>query len=185
MAVGTHMTADEYLGLGEGDPRTQLVAGEVVLNAPKLTHQIVCTRLLSELVAWTKAAAPDRGMAVLPLDIRLDDANVYNPDVLWYRADRVPARDSQPPSPLPDIAIEVRSPATWRYDVGVKKRVYEEVGLPELWLVDTVADSVLAFRRSGADAAHFDVALELACAEIITSPQLPGFALALAELFAD
>jgi hypothetical protein len=38
---------------------------------------------------------------------------------------------------LPDLAVEVRSPSTWRYDVGKKKATYERGGLPELWPVDT------------------------------------------------
>ena len=44
---------------------------------------------------------------------------------------------------MPDIAVEVRSPSTWRYDIGAKKSGYERRGLPELWLVDTRADEVL------------------------------------------
>ncbi len=183
MSVAAVMTADEYLALREGHPRTQLVEGEVVLNAPQLAHQRVCTALLIALGTWT-SAGPRRGLAVLPLDIRLDDRNVYNPDILWYAKDRAPRRDDAPPYPMPDIAVEVRSPSTWRFDVGVKRSVYERQGLPELWLVDVRAETLLVFRRSGPQAAGFDVALELEREERLQSPQLPGFALALAELFA-
>jgi Uma2 family endonuclease len=87
------------------------------------------------------------------------------------------------PQPLPDIAVEIRSPSTWRYDIGVKKARYEEHGLPELWLVDTAADEVIVFRRSQPKAPTFDVSLELARGDALTSPLLPGFALALDELF--
>lgn len=77
----------------------------------------------------------------------------------------------------------MRSPSTWRLDVGTKKRVYEESALPELWLVDTEADVVLVFRRSSPHAATFDVELELAEGDDLTSPLLPGFAVGIAELF--
>ena len=83
----------------------------------------------------------------------------------------------------PDLAIEVRSPSTWRFDVGVKKARYEAAGLPELWLVDHVADSVLVYRRSAPAAQEFDVALEVGRGEALTSPQLPGFELELDALF--
>jgi Uma2 family endonuclease len=83
----------------------------------------------------------------------------------------------------PDLAVAVRSPSTWRLDVGTKKRVYEERGLTELWLVDTEADVVLVFRRSSADAPVFDVALEFTRGETLTSPLLEGFALAVDDLF--
>ena len=182
MSVAAVMTADEYLALGEGHPRTQLVEGEVILNAPQLPHQLVCTDLEVALAIWSRAA-PDRGLAIRPLDVRLNDRNVYNPDILWYAEDRAPRRGDRPPYPMPNIAVEVRSPSTWHYDVGVKRRVYEQQGLPELWLVDIRAETVLVFRRSAPDAPSFDIALELERDEQLTSPQLPGFALELSEVF--
>jgi Uma2 family endonuclease len=94
--------------------------------------------------------------------VQLDQYNWFGPDVLWYR--------------------EVRSPSTWRDDIGAKKARYEQYGLPELWLVDTAADIVLVFRRSSPKAPSFDVSL-VARGDVLTSPLLPGFALALDELF--
>ena len=184
MAVGALMTADEYLALGEGHPRTQLIEGEVILVEAKLLHQIICGDLEFGLRTWTMAE-PAQGLAVRPIDVKLNERNVYNPDILWYAEDRVPARNDQPPYPMPNLAIEVRSESTWRYDVCVKKRIYEERGLPELWLVDTRAQAVRVFRRSSAEATAFDVVLELERDEHLTSPQLPGFSLALGELFAE
>ena len=73
--------------------------------------------------------------------------------------------------------------STWRYDVGVKKRTYERLGLAELWLVDTASDTVLVYRRSSAEAAEFDVELELEVGESLTTPLLPGFSVDLAALF--
>ena len=60
---------------------------------------------------------------------------------------------------------------------------YERGGLPELWLVDDSAQTVLVFRRSGPGVPSFDVALELGGGELLASSQLPGFELRLDELF--
>ncbi len=184
MAVGALMTADEYLAGPEAPPRTSLIEGEVVLHAPKLPHELACSELHFALQVWRRAKC-GRGLAIRPIDVKLDERNVYNPDILWYAEDRVPGRNDQPPYPMPNLAIEVRSESTWRYDVGVKKRIYEERGLPELWLVDTRALAVRVFRRSGPEAAVFDVVLELERDEQLTSPQLPGFSLDLGELFRE
>jgi len=119
----------------------------------------------------------------LPLDVRLDERNVFAPDLLVYSEGQGPRREDPPPSPLPDLAVEVRSPSTWRYDIGAKKAAYERHGLPELWLVDTAADAVLAFRRSSTTRRSFDVTLELGLADPLSSPLLPGFGLSLDELF--
>ena len=85
---------------------------------------------------------------------------------------------------MPALAAEIRSPSTWRYDLGAKKAGYERHGLAELWLLDTVAESVLVFRRSLPPAASFDVALELSGGEQLTSPLLPDFAVAVDDVFA-
>ena len=55
-------------------------------------------------------------------------------------------------------------------------------GLPELWLVDTAALAVLVVRRSRPDAAEF-AELRLEVADELTSPALPGFELAVADVF--
>jgi Uma2 family endonuclease len=183
MPVALPMTADEYLSLPVTEQRTQLIAGEVVVTDPLPRHQIAVRDLLVALLDWTRAE-PGRGELMLPLDVRLDELNVYGPDLLWYAEGRAPGRDGGRPSPLPDIAVEVRSPSTWRYDVGVKKSAYERRGLPELWLVDTESETVLVFRRSDPAAPSFDVALEIAMAQRLSSPLLPGFSLAAADLFA-
>src|SRR5829696_2630740 len=59
----------------------------------------------------------------------------------------------------------------------------EAAGLPELWLVDTIARSVLVVRRSRTGAARFDVELELSGEDVLESPLLPGFAVAVERLF--
>jgi len=180
MAVAQRMTVAEYLELDE--PRTWLVEGEVVLNEPRASHQRAAADLLIALTLWCRAAQ-GRGEVTLPIDVALDEYNCFGPDLLWYREGRGPGRSEVRPQPMPDIAVEVRSPSTWRYDIGVKKARYEQHGLPELWLVDTAADEVIVFRRSTPKSPSFDDSLELARGDALTSPLLPGFALALDELF--
>lgn len=67
--------------------------------------------------------------------------------------------------------------------MGAKKSVYEQCGLRELWLVDTVSKSVIVYRRSASHVAEFDIALEPTADESLTSPLLPGFALRMSDLF--
>ena len=179
------MTAEEYLTLPErGDgPRTQLVEGEVVvMHDPTWLHNTVQSGILFALSLWANAA-PERGAVGLPLDVLLDERNVFSPDVVWYAHGRVPALHDPRPYPMPDIAIEVRSPSTWRFNLGAKKTGYERHGLRELWLADTAANALLVFRRSDPRQGHFDVALELGREDALRSPLLPGFELALADLF--
>jgi Uma2 family endonuclease len=178
----TRITADEYLAIGE-DPwgrRGQLIDGEIVVNEPTRWHQDAVREIMFALVGWEKGGS-GRGSASLPLDIKLDEFNVYAPDVLWYAEGRAPAITAPRPYPPPDLVVEVRSPSTWRLDIGPKKTGYAALGVPELWLVDFT--SLLVFRRSEPKRPDFDVALELTPEETLTSPLLPGFALPLAPLY--
>lgn len=181
MIVAQRMTAEEYMAW-DGPPGTNLVEGEVIMPQARRPHQNVLGDLYLVLRRWVEAS-DDRGEVILPIDVSLDDVNVYAPDVLWYRAERALSPEDEPPYALPDIAVEVRSPSTWRYDVGAKKAAYERYGLPELWLVDTAASEVLVFRRSTPQASAFDVSLQLEAGDTLTSPLLPGFTLPVADAF--
>jgi Uma2 family endonuclease len=182
MGTATRMTVEEYYAASVEGDHTQLVDGEIVVSEPKPIHAVIQARLIVALSAWTEAA-PDRGLALLPTNVELDEYNVYGPDLLWFSEEHRPADLDRYPERVPDLCIEIRSPGTWRYDIGAKKAGYERGGLPELWLVDDAADAVLVFRRSKAGVPTFDVTLELRTGEQLTSPQLPGFALPLDELF--
>ncbi len=186
-AVGTTglMTAEEFVALPEPDHGRpwNLVHGEVVVNSSSWDHQQAADAILVALRIWSREQ-PGRGNAGSVIDVQVDERNVYAPDVWWYAPERVLTSDAVAPYPMPDLAVEVRSSSTWRYDVGAKKDGYERTGLRELWLVDTEARSVLVYRRARPESARFDVALELTEGEALTSPLLPGFALAVREIFA-
>jgi|SRR5680860_454787 len=181
-ATATRMTAKQYYAITVEGDRKQLVEGEIVVTEPKPIHAHLQMQIAMALGSWV-AAADSRGLALMPTDIAMDEHNVFGPDVLWFSESRRPPQLDEYPEWVPDLCVEIRSPGTWRYDVGAKKAVYERGGLPELWLVDDTADTVLVYRRSDPEAKRFDVALELTRGNTLGSPQLPGFALALDELF--
>lgn len=181
-ATAAPITADEYYDRTVVGERTQLVEGRILVNEPKLIHMELQGRLYRALMSWVDAG-DGRGRAFLATDVRIDAHNVFAPDLLWFADGHVPPRLDAYPDRLPDLCIEIRSAGTWRYDIGAKLRRYEEAGLPELWLVDDQADTVLVYRRSAPNAASFDLASELTLVDELASPQLPEFALPLASLF--
>jgi Uma2 family endonuclease len=175
------MTAEQYHAWSVEGDRTQLVAGEVVLNDPKPMHALLQARLIGAIAAWIEAGA-DRGLVMGPTSLTLDEENVYGPDLLWFSEANRPTDLREYPQGVSDLCVEIRSPGTWRYDVGTKRIVYERTGLPELWLVDDRAETVLVYRRSAPGLGSFDVALELDRGETLSSPLMPGFALPLEQL---
>jgi len=182
MAVTTRLTAEQFPALPGGPPFYELVEGELVLSEASDHHEYLVLEIVSALREWTRGA-PGRGRASIAVDVRVDDRNVFAPDVWWNPGPARPPKDSTHLTAPPALVVEVRSPSTWRYDVGAKRAAYERAGLPELWLVDRVAETVLLHRRSAPGAQSFDVALEVTRGHALTSPQLPGFAMQLEALF--
>lgn len=182
-ATATRMTAEEYFAVTvEGDHK-ELVDGAIVVPEPRPIHSVLQGRLHVALAGWIDAGE-GRGLVLLPTDVVLDEFNVYGPDLLWIAERNRPSDLRERLARLPELCVEIRSPGTWRYDVGAKKSGYEREGLPELWLVDTAASEVLVFRRSKQGVPSFDVSLQLGTDDMLESPLLPGFALGVDRLFA-
>jgi Uma2 family endonuclease len=175
------MTVEEFVAISEADLRPmELIDGEVVvLSHPRMAHARAQALLIGALVAWERRV-PGRACVGGPTGVELGPHDFYGPDVVICRS-RPRADNRGRLVDLPLICVEIRSPTTWQNDVGRKKALYEAQGVPELWLVDDVARTVLVFRRSAPGLDYYDVGLELR--ETLISPLLPGFELALSELF--
>jgi Uma2 family endonuclease len=177
-ATTERMTVEEYFRISVEGDRKHLVDGTVVVNdEPTLVHAQVQMRILVALANW------GQGVTVPPINVRLGDHDLYGPDVSWVREPDPELNERGDLAGVPDLCVEVRSPSTWRHDLGPKRRGYERGGVPELWLVDDTEQRVRVYRRSRPDSTTFDVELELRAGDALTSPQLPGFALALEDLF--
>ena len=79
-----------------------------------------------------------------PADLLLDGDQLAQPDlfVLPGRA----LSGAWADAPLPLLVIEILSPSTARYDRGLKRRIYQRVGVPEYWIVDLDARMVERWR---------------------------------------
>ncbi len=183
MAIQTRLSIEEFLR-GDWPPGAQLIDGEVIVNDPTLWHQEIAKRIIVALELWLRADSA-RGHVGFGGNWTVAPGQVFKPDVWWVPHDRPldlhAVRDDLPPT----LVVEVRSPGTWRFDVGRKRQVYQEVGVQELWLVDLPAHTVIVFRRSTAESTDFDVDAEFGPGETVTSPRLAGFELPIDELFGD
>ena len=183
MAIRTRLSIEEFLR-GDWPPGAQLIDGEVIVNDPTLMHQEIAKRIVFALEVWIRAGV-DRGRVGFGGNWTVAPGHVFKPDVWWTTSempiDLSAARQDLPPA----LVVEVRSPGTWRFDVGRKRDVYEQVGVRELWLVDTPASTVIVYRRSSPDSPGFDQDAEFTADDVVASPLLQGFELAVDDLFGD
>jgi Uma2 family endonuclease len=130
------MTAREFAQLPESPTPIELIDGVVVMSpSPTFRHQVIADRLTHDLVQivrqdgsgiWTSS----------PVDLYISPNNVYQPDAMFFPSERVPDFDTLPITAIPEIAVEILSPASRSHDNIRKRSAYAERGIAEYWIVD-------------------------------------------------
>jgi Uma2 family endonuclease len=179
----TRMTVEEFHAISEDERRhMELIDGEIVVTEPRFAHARLQATLIGALEVWRRRV-PGRVTIGGPTEVRLTPHDAYGPDLIVC-GPRPQLNERGWLDELPLVCVEIRSPTTWRYDVGRKKSVYEAKGVPELWLVDGFTSVLLVFRRSSPSVDYFDTGIGARRhGHALSSPLLPGFELALSELF--
>lgn len=84
---------------------------------------------------------------VAPMDVYLDDDNVFQPDVFWRAADSQCVEREGYFYGAPELVVEVHSPATTKLDKQQKFNTYEQHGAREYWMVDPIGQVVEVWQR--------------------------------------
>jgi Uma2 family endonuclease len=149
-ATPTRISASDYFQLpayAEHD-LIQLINGEVVIGMPPiLKHQDIVREIL---VLLTLIAREIGGKAYdSPIEVRLDDNNVFEPDVLYIKPDNlsITQQDEKRIIGAPDLVVEVLSPGTAKYDRQEKYDAYEAHGVGEYWIVDPAHETIEVWTR--------------------------------------
>lgn len=168
-------TRADYDLLPEGFP-AQLVEGQLVRDpSPIFGHQRTALRIARQLAKLVG----DSRMGIAPIDIALDDFNVYQPDVVVFRQN-VEYEANSDDIGIPLLAVEVLSPSTARRDRLVKRTRMLDAGVDEVWLIDRDAGMVEIYDRTR----YRDVPRRATTTDRVESAVVQGFSLVPAELFA-
>ena len=181
---GLHnLTFDEFVELPEELHKgAELFDGMVHVSSPVPKHQDAAFNVAAALQRWCRAE-PGRGKMIIEYLVRINVRSGYKPDVAWYSADRIPDRDAPAALAPPSIVVEVLSPSTRSDDLMRKPGGYASVGVEEMWSVDVDNLSVMLLRRPvGAGYAEVN---DVPADGAMTSPLLPGFSLAVADVFVE
>lgn len=175
-------TAEELLAMGSDAPYI-LIEGRLVEEMPcGNTSSKIGLIIGSALFVFVR---PRKLGEVYGADggfiLQRDPDTVVAPDAAFVRAERLP-----PPGTLgnvfmpmpPDLAVEVLSPGNRAGETARKIELYRRAGVPLVWVIDPETETATVY---AADAAP----LRLGKNEALEGGALlPGFSLALAELFA-
>lgn len=176
-------TYEDYLRLPEDGNRYEVIRGVLyVTAAPVPRHQFAVLKLgrfFDELVSDN-----DLGVVLAaPTDVRLPSriADPVQPDVVVLLKGNEPQWEMSYYQGVPDLIAEVLSPRTRRRDRTIKMDAYRDAGVPEYWLVDPDARTVVVYvLRPGTGYTELCRGGE---GEAVASSVIPGFRLEVARLF--
>jgi Uma2 family endonuclease len=124
-----------YFSLPEGTP-VQLINNVLVITPAFYSdHAYLRGEIGIEMHSFVKKN--NKGRVIFPLhDIMLDDENIFQPDISFFSAEHMNRLHESGTHGIPDLVVEILSPATAKYDLNEKKAAYERFGVTEYWIVD-------------------------------------------------
>jgi Uma2 family endonuclease len=166
-----------------GWKRYEIVDGELfVTRAPHIRHQNAGGNIYFELSAWsrqTKLGTPFQTPGVI-----FSPSDAVIPDVVWISQERLAAGvdASGHLTVAPELMVDILSPGELneQRDREVKLKLYSLHGVQEYWIVNWQQKTIELYRRSDAQLQLVATLLE---GDTLTSPLLPEFRVAIAQIF--
>jgi Uma2 family endonuclease len=169
--------------------RVELIAGRIfkMSPAPSSFHQLITGKIYRRLGNFLEKQLCK--VFISPFDVRFpkesnSDKSIFTvlqPDI-FVVCDRNKI-DARGCIGAPDLIVEVLSPGNTKMELLHKYRVYEEFGVKEYWVVSQSNQNILIYTLN--DIGKFQPSKIFTLSEKITSSVLPGFELALDDVFED
>jgi len=142
MQARQYYTAEMVRNLPDDGNRYETVYGELLVSpAPRPRHQIVGARILAALFNYIEAN-PGPMVLYSPADLSFGrDDVLVQPDIYVLRTEDASFKKWETIGRLL-LAIEILSPSTARHDRFTKRRLYQEIGADEYWVVDADANDI-------------------------------------------
>jgi Uma2 family endonuclease len=166
-----------------GWKRYEIIDGELfVTRAPHIYHQDAGGNIYFELSRWSRHTQLGKPFQTPGVIFSPTDAVI--PDVVWISRDRL-ANGTDEAGHLtiaPELMVEVLSPGdrNEQRDKEVKLKLYSLHGVQEYWIINWQQKTLEIYRRVNAQLQLVATLLE---GDTLTSPLLPEFSTAIAQIF--
>jgi len=131
-------TDADYMLLEEGAP-FQLINYDLVMSpSPNTDHQTISFRIALIVGTFLENKNDNGYVASAPCDVKFDDGNVLQPDLLYVSEERKIEIVKERIIGAPDIVVEILSPSNAYYDLRQKKDIYQKYGVKEYIIVDPI-----------------------------------------------
>jgi len=191
-------TYEEFLLFPDDGKRHELIDGEHIMSpSPFTKHQRISRNLLITFGNFLRKHKLGEIFSA-PMDVIFSDLDVVEPDLLFITSEHVSIITEKHIMGVPDLVVEILSEGSRKRDEIVKRRLYEQYGVQEYWIVDPELESVKVYRWHGnmchtkhvpngtgmQDAGFVRVAeLSVESGGTLATPLLPELTISLAEIF--
>jgi Uma2 family endonuclease len=180
------MTTEEMLALPANGITRWLVEGQLQekpMTVRNRTHSRVMARLTYLLEKWLETLILPRGQILCGeagCRLRRNPDTTVGIDVVYVAATLIEQEsdDTTLIDGVPILVIEILSPSDTIEEISDKIDLYQGAGVPLIWIIDP-HDRTVTIYRLDAEPELVNVNQEL-----VGDPQLPGFRVAVAEIFA-
>jgi Uma2 family endonuclease len=115
-------TVDDYLLLEEGAP-FQLINYDLIMSpSPIPLHQVIIIKITQALANFLDSKNNDGFLVSAPMDVKFDDGNVLQPDILYISEERKNEIVTNRVEGAPDLIIEILSPSNAYYDLRQRRK---------------------------------------------------------------
>lgn len=139
-------TFEDFCSLVPDGQKADLIDGVIYLASPDNTDAADIFGLLYALFyayVQMKSLGKVSGSRVA---FRLNDRNSPEPDLAFVRKDREHLIERSFVNGRPDLAVEIVSPDSVERDYEQKRKLYQQTGVPEYWIIDEMERTVSLLR---------------------------------------
>lgn len=180
------LTYEDFLLFPDDGKRHELIDGvHYVTPCPNFSHQELLGRLHLAIGSFLVRRRHLGRVVLSPFDVVMSNHDIVEPDLLFIAGDQQAIITEANVQGPPALVVEILSPSTRRRDEGIKRKLFDQKGVREYWVVDP-KKCVVSVCRRGDDGSFPIVATHSAAAdECLETPLLPGFVLSVSELFSE
>ena len=180
------MTTEDLLALPRNGVQRWIIEGQLrekPMTVRNRVHSRVMVRTAKYLDNWNDSRPEPRGEVLCGeagCRLRRNPDSTVGLDVVYVAANLVLQESDETTliDGVPTLIVEILSPSNTIEDIDEKIDVYQKAGVPLIWVIDPHARTVTIYRLE-AEPELFNVTQELTA-----EPFLPGFRVAVKEIFA-
>ena len=180
------LTYADFLLFPDDGKRHELIDGvHYATPSPYIPHQVLVGRLYLAIGNFLATRRHLGRVFLSPVDVVMSEYDVVVPDLIFVARHQESILTEANVQGTPALVVEVLSPSTRRRDEGIKRKLFDDKGVSEYWLVDRKRMQVSAHRRATDGSFPTVATLSAAADDHLDTPLLPGFVLSISELFSE